>query len=506
MSSNNEHIKSERSIHTVRGPNPETEARYSKALELYRTTALPVRTICERTHTPFAAFRSYVYRVHRDLLFARHGITLSAQEAATSRLRGRSGQTAASRAKYKDAIQACDNMEYIECNVSQIAHIFHLNPSALGNQLRNHYPDILERREKERCRLGVNDNQQRGVKAWCREQYAAAVEHLRTTDDTIRQTATLYGLSYSGLREHLLYYHKNLVRKRAGKRDRAKSKAKVRGVLTGNGSRHEPAAEQKEKYREALRLYRDTAMTHREIAAATGITITGLRNHLRIWHRELILEHRGHKWHEGEEIDLSRTKHYLKSTAAKYAVAITRLKETGHPTAEVAREFGLHPETFREYLHEHEPELASSLGMTRLANGKSVLSRCVEKYDEAVRLYETTTEPLKSIALRLGLQYNSVGGFIRRNRPDAIETHNRLVGREENLRKEKELAESATLARQKIEEEKEHIMQALKQTDGHKRNAAILLGISKSTLYNKLKAFGQIGQPSCEKPDGVPEG
>ena len=41
-----------------------------------------------------------------------------------------------------------------------------------------------------------------------------------------------------------------------------------------------------------------------------------------------------------------------------------------------------------------------------------------EKYDEAVHLYATTTEPLKSIALKLGLQYNSVGGFVRRNRPD----------------------------------------------------------------------------------------
>ena len=80
--------------------------------------------------------------------------------------------------------------------------------------------------------------------------------------------------------------------------------------------------------------------------------------------------------------------------------------------------FGRNPETFREYLYEHKPELAASLGMTRLASGKQVLARCAEKYDEAVHLYATTTEPLKSIALKLGLQYNSVGGFVRRNRPD----------------------------------------------------------------------------------------
>lgn len=196
-----------------------------------------------------------------------------------------------------------------------------------------------------------------------------------------------------GLREHLLFYHKDLVRKRADKRERAKSGAKVRGALTGNGARHEPKAEQTEKYREALRLYRETAMTHRQIAEATGITVTGLRNHLRIWNRKLIVEHRGYECREGEAVDLSRTKQYLKSTAAKYAGAIACLKETGRPTAEVAKEFGLHPETFREYVREHEPELAARLGMTRLADGRQVLARSMEKYGEAVRLYETTTEP-----------------------------------------------------------------------------------------------------------------
>ena len=480
-----------------RNPRPETEAKYRQALELYRTTCLPVKEICARTGVSTSAFRSFIHACHRELLFARYGVEVAPGKAATTRLRKRYGQTAASRAKYGEAIRACDDIAYIEYNVSQIAHLFRLNPSGLGNQLRNHYPEIIERRERERRRLGVNDNQHRGVKPWCKEQYAAAVEHLRTTDDTIRRTADLYGLSYPGLREHLLFYHKDLVRKRADKRERAKSGAKVRGALTGNGSRHEPKAGQTEKYREALRLYRDTAMTQRQIAEATGITVTGLRNHLRIWNRELIVEHRGHKWREGEDIDLTRTKHYLKSTAEKYAGAIARLKETGRPTAEVAREFGLHPECFRRYLKEHEPELYVRQGMVRTDGGRAMSRRSVEKYGEAVRLYETTTEPLRNIADRLGLQYNSVGGFVRRNRPDAIEAHNRLVAREEKRRAkaearrlEKEQAQSAALALQKENEEKERILRALQQTGGNKRQAAKLLGFCKSTLYNKLNALG----------------
>ena len=68
--------------------------------------------------------------------------------------------------------------------------------------------------------------------------------------------------------------------------------------------------------------------------------------------------------------------------------------------------------------------------MTRLENGRTTLRRSTEKYAEAVRLYETTTEPLSSIARRLGLQYNSVGGFVRRNCPETIARHNALCAAE----------------------------------------------------------------------------
>ena len=472
----------------------DVQSRYHCALELYRTTDMTVKKICEQTGTPLTAFRAYVWRYHRELMFARHGVEISPGEAAKTRLRKKSGQTAAAYAKYKDAIRACDDVAYIEFNVSQIARLFGLNPTALGNQLRNHYPDIVERRERERHRLGVNDNLHRGVKPWCKEQYADAVEHLRATEDTIWQTADLYGLSRSGLREHLMYYYKDLIRARAGKRERAKTN-KTRGELTGNGRKHEPMPQSEEKYREAIRLYRTTAMTQEEICAATGVTVMGLRHYLRSWNKEL-MEERHDVDGRGEEARPAGTKCYLKSTAAKYAGAIERLKATGRPTAEVAKEFGLNPDIFREYLHEHEPELAATLGRTKLPNGRSVLVRSAEKYDEAVRLYATTTETLKSIALRLGLQYKSVGGFVRRNHPEAIAAHERLLEQEKRLqeqeecrRREKEQAEATVSVQEEENKERERILQALKQTGGHKRNAAKLLGISKSALYNKLRIF-----------------
>ena len=397
---------------------PATEDQYREAIELYGSTSLSVRAICARCGVSYAGFRSYLYKYRRDLLLSRHGVAVpSVSDAARTRLRGCWGQTASARAKYGDAIAACGDAKYFEYNVSQIAHLFGLNPTGLSNQLRAHCPGLLERRELERRRLGLADNQQRGVRPWCREQYAAAVKLLRTTELTLPEVAERCGVSFTGLRQHVCFYHKDLQQTRSELRERAKTQ-KRKGHVTGSGRRHEPTPGSRERYRDAVRLYRNTAMTIKEIAEKQGLNPFSFTSYLQTWHREDVFARRGAEYREGAS--LSQTKQYKKPTAAKYAPAIERLRAENRPTSEIAAEFGLHPEVFRQYLKEHEPELYARQGMMRASNGRSVSRRSMEKYAEAVGLYETTAEPLKSIARRLGLNYNSLGGFIRRNFPELI--------------------------------------------------------------------------------------
>lgn len=404
-----------------KGPAARTESKYREAVGLYGSTVLSVRVICARCGVSYAGFRSYLYKYRRDLLLSRHGVAVPpVSDAARTRLRGRRGQTVAARAKYGDAIAACGDAKYVEYNVSQIAHLFGLNPTGLSNQLRAHCPGLLERRERERQRLGLADNQQRGVRPWCREQYAAAVKLLRTTEMTVPEAAERCGVSLTGLRQHVCFYHKDLQQTRCDLRERAKTQ-KRKGHVTGSGRRHEPTPGSRERYREAVRLYRDTAMTIKEIAEKQGLNPFSFTSYLQTWHREDVFARRGAEYRESAI--LSQTKQYKKPTAAKYAAAIERLRAENRPTAEIAAEFGLHPECFRQYLKEHEPELYARQGMMRMENGRSISRRSMEKYAEAIRLYETTSEDLKSIARRLGIQYNSLGGFIRRNCPSLIRMH-----------------------------------------------------------------------------------
>ena len=82
----------------------------------------------------------------------------------------------------------------------------------------------------------------------------------------------------------------------------------------------------------------------------------------------------------------------IKSSAEKYANAIERLQNTDLPTAKVAAEFGLNPETFRMYLREHHPELVTARGMIRTSDGKVVSNRSAE----SMRRRYASMQPLPS--------------------------------------------------------------------------------------------------------------
>lgn len=417
-----------------RGIKPETEEKYRQAIELYRSTRLSCAEISRTCGVTVSGFQRYLSLYHRDLLLARYEIACSKEEARHIKLGPLRGQLPATRAKYKDAIEACESLDYIEYNVSQIAREFGLDGTNLGRQLRTHYPGIIEWREKVRKLLGLGDNLPRGTRKVCKDQYAKAMKRLRADRYiTVQEAAESCGVSYSGLEQHLLFYHKDLVKQRIKIREKAVGR-KRKGEITGRGTVHAPSPEIQEKYAEAVRLYRTTTMSALRIAKITGISRKRFYEYLHRWHMDLVCKRKNIPYEEGKPVDWSKVRKYNPATKEKYAEAIKRLKENGLPTAQVAAEFGLHPECFRQYLKEHEPELHARLGMVRTDNGKVMSRHSMGKYSEAMHLYATTTESIKSLARRFGFNDCSFGQFIRRHFPELVEQHNELV-RKENPRK-----------------------------------------------------------------------
>lgn len=402
--------------------------KYEKAVAIYADTDMPMKDIAKECGVTVGGLGSYLRRYWRELVLRRHQIHADGKKAEDIKIMEAGKQSIHAHAKYKDAVAACDSLEYIDLNVSQIARKFGTDGTALANFMRIHYPETLVWREKVRRRLGINDNIWHGARPECTKQYAEAVEMYRDTEMTMMEVAAACNVSPSGFSQHLRFYHKEILEQKKQIRETAKAKRQqVLGELTGNGRVYRPSPATEQRYAQALELYRNTTLTMKEIVRRTGVPAEGFRFYLHKWHKDLVIERLGISSNVSGHTDLRKARKRMKTVAAKYEEAIKSLRMTPRPVAEVAAEFGLHPEVFRYYLHKHEPELARQQGMMKTANGKIVSRRSEEKYAEAVRLYGTTTETLKSIAARLGLTYNSVGGYIRRNYPEVMALHQNLL-------------------------------------------------------------------------------
>ncbi len=419
--------------------------KYTKAVRLYAATTLPIKTIAQLTGVSPTGLSAHLSKHHRDLLYARYDLpttlstyhsnentissgtssTLSTYSSAEKnnisatplnealqpiKIKSPKGQSAKTYEKYKDAIQACSDPAYIELNVSEIARLHNLNPTALTAQLKYHFPDILPEREKLRQRLGIADNKQRGARATSKKTYAQAIELYRDTDLTLPEVAEKCNVPLGGLSQYLRFYHKDVIAAKADRRKAAEKAPKHRtpGTLSGNGSLYGPKPSTTEQYAKAMELYRTTPLTIDQIAETTGVPTAGFAGYLKEWQRDEIENRRGY------------------AAAEKYAQAIASLRENPRAVAKVAEEFKLNPDVFREYLKEHEPELHARQGMAKRDDGKRVKRSSQEKYRKAIEEYATTPNTMKEIAERHGLVYKSLMSFLKRNCPEAIEKHRQI--------------------------------------------------------------------------------
>ena len=402
--------------------------KYEEAVTLYTDTDMPLKAIAGKCGVPVGGLGSYLRRYWRELVLRRHEVPVGGRCPQDVKIIEAGKQSEVAHAKYKDAVEACDSQEYIEFNIAQIARKFGVEGTSLAAFMRMHYADILGRREKVRRWLGIADNIRRGMRPECAEQYAGAVELYAGTDMTVEEVAGLCGVSPDAFSQHLRFYHKGVLERKRRERRQARGRSRdASGGLTGNGRRYGPSDGTERKYAGALLLYRDTALTMKEIAVRTGVTEGGLRCYLHKWHRNLVLERAGVSGEGNGRVDLRKERKRMKATAAKYAGAVGSLRRCPRPLSEVAAEFGFSPEALRNYLRRQEPELARQQGMMWADNGRRVSRRSEMKYAEAVRLYGSTAESLKSIAVRLGLPYGNVGGYVRRNCPEVIARHRALL-------------------------------------------------------------------------------
>lgn len=369
-------------------------SKYAAAVRLYADSSLSIREIAEKSGLSPNALSRHLATHHRPLLYKRYGMQMPEGDCMV-KIKSPRGQSRATHLKYKDAIEASGDIAYVEFNISQIARMFGVDPTGLSSQLRVHYPDILPAREALRKRLGLADNLHRGALPSSKAAYEQAVPVYKNTDLTIGEVADKFGISKSGFGQYMRFYHHDAITAKAKRRHEAKRVYHQRqtGALSGNGQLYGPKQQTAELYARALSLYNEGRKTLEEVISETGVPPVGFKHYLDKWKR-----------------DARRTR-----KEGKYGEAIASLKERPRAVTEVAKEYGLNADVFREYLKNHAPELAEGQGMVRLENGSLVKRSAWDKYRPAIEEWQKEGGSLRAIALKHSLKYPSLLSFIKRS-------------------------------------------------------------------------------------------
>ena len=194
-------------------------SKYKEAVTLYASTDMTMQAIARQCGVSACGLKAHLSRHHRALMLARYQISAEGKNPHSVKIQLPKGPTPAAYHKYKEAVEACGTLDYIEYNVSQVARRFGVSGPGLANFMKLHYPDIPVWREKVRRWMGINDNTPRGPLS--KEQYAEAVELYRTSEYTIPEVAALCRVSVNGLSQHIRFYYQDVMNEREQLRKRA---------------------------------------------------------------------------------------------------------------------------------------------------------------------------------------------------------------------------------------------------------------------------------------------
>lgn len=362
------------------------------------------------------------------------------------------GQHPETDAIYRDAILACNSIDNLELTVTDIARKYDLKPECLRNQLKRHFPEIIVRREQMRDMLGYSSPGNRGLSKATVEKYAEAIQMLRNSSLTVKEAANRCNVSYGGLQQHLLYYHKDIAESRLLFRADALLQTIPSDTLIGSpsaiGGVRKPRPETVELFAPAVRLYLETDLSVPKIATRCGLNKVALGSYLRRWYPEDVARRR-----LAREAKVAAKKKELaarpdRSGAAvarlRYAPAITLLQE-GETISQAAKELHVQIWDLSAWLKRNHPEIMEQTraGMITLPSGQKTLRRT---YDRFLPIAEyITSHPSKStkeLSAKFNVPVSSITQYISTYFPEQWSRHCKACAEKaKRLRKRKKQSE-----------------------------------------------------------------
>ena len=355
---------------------------------------------------------------------------------------GRYGQRQETHERYDGAVKACSNIEYLDKSVSDIARLFGLEPESFRNQLKRHFPDVIPNRDKLRRQLGLAKQPIRGLSPSTTAKYAPAIAMLRETDLTIKEVAEKCKVSFHGLQQHLLFYHKDVAQKRLVQRTNALEKPRRKGEKDASNRVVGPRPETEALYADAIELYRTTHRTATDIAVDLGLNPHNFVRYIQYWYREEMTIRQKLRQEQAEERRRQRKVRMENSRIVKaerkYAPALP-LIEAGATYDEAASKTGVPKDRLAYWVRHHRPDLnerARQNAWVTLPNGTRVMRRKWEKFQEAEKAFCNTDEPVKYIARRLDLSPKAVMNVLHALHPEVVLRRREARSKKETTKEE----------------------------------------------------------------------
>ena len=330
----------------------------------------------------------------------------------------RYGQSPETEQKYREAVQACMSIMNLSLNVADIARMYSLDPQCLRGQLKRHYPEVIPRRNELRAMLGYAVLDQSRLHQSSMEKYVPAVKMLKETDLTVKEVAERCGVTYLGLQQHLIYYHKDVAELRLGKRMQALSGPVPVGEKDCNNRPVGPSATMQARYAPAIKMARETDLPLTEIALRCGVEPRGLQGYVQKWHRDLMEE----RQRKREEALLQR-KEAVRPKVSRAEIVRVQYTPTvdmirgGMSLSEAASAVGTSPDNLRSWLKSHYPEVLdiSRNGMTKTPEGVTMKRATYERYVVIAQyMAEHPGEGSVDVAKRFGVPVSSMNKVLAR--------------------------------------------------------------------------------------------
>lgn len=369
------------------------------------------------------------------------------RERRVFRYTARYGQHPETEALYHDAIQACRSLDALELTISEIARKYQLKPECLRNQLKRHFPEILPRREQVRDMLGYSRPGNRGLKKATIEKYAAAVHMLRDANITVRDAAQRCEVSYQGLQQHLLFYHKDIASSRMLYRADALLEAVPfslrKGAPSSNGGIRSPKPETVSYFAPAVKMYLETDLPLTHIASQCGVNAHAFSSYLKRWYPEdvkrrklareaALAAKKKERSHRPDRSGVVRARQ-------RYTPAIALLQE-GKTISQAAKELAVPIWDLSAWLKRNQPEILqqTNAGMFVLPSGQKTLRRTYQRF-LPVAEYMTThpSKSTKELSAKFNIPLSSLTKYISTYFPEQWGRHLKACAEKEKRLKSK---------------------------------------------------------------------